>query len=425
MFNYKNNKSRGFRGQHGKFGNAKKSGNSGRNKNFSGGERNFHSFGNRSRGGGGSRIKSFDPSKIIALSSMSESVATTSEVYVPKNSFSDFKLSYKLISNILSRKFKDPTPIQDQAVPQILEGRDVVGVANTGTGKTAAFLIPLIDKLEKNNRSRVLIVAPTRELALQIDNELQNLSRGFGLYSAVCIGGVSIRGQIYSLSRNPHFVIGTPGRLLDLNEQKKINFSNYSNIVLDEVDRMLDMGFVKDVQRIITQLPANRQSLFFSATLSGEIQNIMKTFVKNPVNISVKSQDITTSVKQEVVKLEGREKMHVLYEIVDSHEVTKALIFSRTKHGADRIHKNLVEKRFLSTVIHGNKTQNQRQKALDSFKSGKNNILVATDVASRGIDVSDVSHVINYDLPASYEDYIHRIGRTGRAGKKGIALTFV
>lgn len=418
MFNRNKFKSRGFRAKNGNFGGGQK-------------DHSKPSYHGGNRGGGPrrdfsrNRVKTFDPSKIIALSKLAKTIEVKPETYVVKNKFSDFNLSHKLLSNILSNKFTEPTPIQDQAIPEVVNGKDVVGIANTGTGKTAAFLIPLINKLEMDNRSRVLIVAPTRELALQIDNQFRSLSQGFGMYSCVCIGGVSLKGQINSLNRNPHFVIGTPGRLLDLYEQKKINFNNYQNIVLDEVDRMLDMGFIKDVQKIVMSLPQQRQSLFFSATMSSEIQNIMKQFVKNPITVSVKSQDITGAVKQEVVELKGREKMHVLYEIVDSADAKRVLIFSRTKHGADRIHRSLMDKHFSSSVIHGNKTQNQRQRALQDFRNGKVNILVATDVASRGIDVSDISHVINYDLPASYEDYIHRIGRTARAGKTGIALTFV
>jgi ATP-dependent RNA helicase RhlE len=399
-----------------------------------GGFRSRNSGGNFNRGGGfrggrggfgGNRIKTFDPTSVVLNSSSQTEITNSAENYIAKHKFTDFKLTSRVLTNVLGRKFSGPTPIQDQTIPEILDGRDVVGVANTGTGKTAAFLIPLINKIDLDRRNKVLIIAPTRELAIQIDAELQIFARGLNINSAICIGGVSIRGQIYALNRNPQFVIGTPGRLLDLSEQRKINFNNYNNIVMDEVDRMLDMGFVKDVEKIVSGLPQRRQSLFFSATLDESVKNVMRRFVNDPVHVSVKSQDITTQVTQEVVKLNGREKIHVLYEILDKRETTKVLVFSRTKHGADRINRDLLSKRFQSTVIHGNKTQAQRQKALDSFKRGFTNVLIATDVASRGIDVNDISHVINYDLPASYEDYIHRIGRTGRAGKMGIALTFV
>ncbi|KKQ77305.1 MAG: ATP-dependent RNA helicase rhlB [Parcubacteria group bacterium GW2011_GWA1_38_7] len=387
------------------------------------GGRRFGGYGNRNSGGG-NRIKSFDPSQVVASSVSVTQTMEIETVNTISHSFNDFNLTPRLLNNVLSHGYTIPTPIQDQAIPEIMNGRDVVGVANTGTGKTAAFLIPLLNKIEQYRNSKVLIIAPTRELAAQIEMELQNFARGLGIYSAICIGGVPIRGQIFALNRNPHFVIGTPGRLLDLYEQRKINFNQYSCIVMDEVDRMLDMGFVKDVEKIVSNLPRVRQSLFFSATLDANVTLVMKRFVQNPVHISVKTKDITTNVSQAVIKLNGREKIQVLREILDQKDVTKTLVFSRTKHGADKISKSLLKENFQTAVLHGNKTQGQRQKALDFFKRGKISILIATDVASRGIDVNDISHVINFDLPASYEDYIHRIGRTGRANKKGNALTF-
>ena len=397
--------------------------------------------GNYGSRGRGRKIRTFDPRAVIAAlkestdmsspisqngeSDMGKITSPISESLKIKNKFSDFSLDRRLAENIADCGYSIPTPIQDKAIPEILSGRDVVGVANTGTGKTAAFLIPLISKIVRNRNSRVLIIAPTRELAVQIDQELQDLSRGMGIYSAICIGGVSIRNQIHKLSRRPHFVIGTPGRLLDLENQRKISFGRFDSIVLDEVDRMLDMGFINDMEKIISRLPRDRQSLFFSATLDGKVRSVMGKFIFDPVMISVKTADASTNVYQDVIELKGRNKADVLCELLDKKEVAKTLIFMRTKRSADKLNQSLTKIGFQTAVLHGNKTQNQRQRSLNEFRLDRVNILIATDVASRGIDVDDITHVINYDLPESYKAYIHRIGRTGRADKKGIALTFV
>ena len=383
-------------------------------------QRNYsrHSRG-RNYNSRGANIKSFDPRTVIGKIN-----GYTSDVCEIKNKFSDFVLDGRLAQNIANHRFDAPMPIQDQAIPEIMSGRDVVGVANTGTGKTAAFLIPLINKAILN-RSRVLIITPTRELAVQIEKELQSFSIGMGIYSAVVIGGVSIHGQIHKLKRNPQFVIGTPGRLLDLENQRIIDFSRFDSIVLDEVDRMLDMGFIVDMKKIISRLPSNRQSLFFSATLSERVKGIMSQFVSNPVMISVKTADASTNVHQDIIELRGRNKADVLCELLDTKEASKTLIFMRTKRSADKLHRSLMDVGFHTAVMHGNKTQNQRQRSLEQFRNGRVSALIATDVASRGIDVDDITHVINYDLPEDYDTYIHRIGRTGRVDKKGIALTFI
>jgi len=365
-------------------------------------------------------VRSFDPRTIIA-----KTVAPTQEVYTSKHTFTDFPLQERLAQNVAQRKFTAPTPIQDKAIPEILAGKDVVGVANTGTGKTAAFLIPLINKVSKNPSSRVLIIAPTRELAVQINKEFQDYAQGMGIYSATLIGGVSVRNQIDRLHRNPQFIIGTPGRLLDLENQRKLDLRKFDSIVLDEVDRMLDMGFIDDITLIIDKIPTTRQSLFFSATLDEKVRSVMSKFIVNPVMIIVKTADFNTNVTQGIIELKGRNKADVLCELLRKNDVTKTLIFMRTKRNADSLQKNLQTSGLDSTVLHGNKTQKQRQKSLDLFRQGRVNVLIATDVASRGIDVNDISHVINHDLPESYEAYIHRIGRTGRANKKGIALTFI
>lgn len=370
----------------------------------------------------GYRIKTFDPSHVVANTPVYE---VKTEEYVPNHSFSDFAISENLKRNIAGRGYSNPTPIQDESIPEILKGNDVVGIANTGTGKTAAFLIPLIDKVVKQKGKCVLVIAPTRELAVQISEELTAFSRNLNIYSAVCIGGVSMHTQIRHLSKNPHFVIGTPGRLIGLSNQRKLHFRNYDTVVLDEVDRMLDMGFIKDVKQIISELPRARQSLFFSATVSDNVMSVMSQFTHQPVRISLKSQDSALNVRQEVMRVNGAGKLHILQELLDKREFERVLVFGRTKRGAEKLARDLSHNGFSVAAIHGNKTQNQRQKALDLFKRGEVRVLIATDVVARGIDVDNITHVINYELPESYEDYLHRIGRTGRAGKSGTAITFV
>jgi len=348
------------------------------------------------------------------------------EEYTPKNQFSDLAINSQLKNNILSRGFIKPTPIQDQAIPVILEGRDVLGIANTGTGKTASFLVPLINKILKSNNEKVLITAPTRELALQIMDELKLLSKSLCIYSVACIGGANIREQIFALRRNPQFVIGTPGRLKDLVNRKCLNLSKFTNIVLDEVDRMLDMGFINDIKHLISLLPAKRQSLFFSATVSKEADTLIKGFLNNPVKISVTSGDTAENVDQDVVKVEDKsKKIDSLHDLLIKDEFKKVLIFGRTKRGVEGLSRSLQERGFKVGAIHGNKSQAKREKVLKLFKTNQIQTLIATDVAARGLDIADITHVINYDLPATYNDYIHRIGRTGRANKAGKALTFI
>ncbi|PIR39065.1 MAG: hypothetical protein COV34_00005, partial [Candidatus Zambryskibacteria bacterium CG10_big_fil_rev_8_21_14_0_10_42_12] len=304
-------------------------------------------------------------------------------------------------------------------------GQDVVGIANTGTGKTAAFLIPLIQKILTNRTERVMIIAPTRELAVQIKEETDDLSSHLGIQSLLCIGGVSKSPQTYGLRKNPNIVIGTPGRLIDLQKLGYLSFKLYESIVLDEVDRMLDMGFIKDIKYIISQLPEKRQSLFFSATLPREIQSVMNTFLKNPVTVSVKTRETSKNVDQDVIHTNGKEKIEILHELLLQEEFSKVLVFGRTKWGMEKLSKNLAGRGFRVAAIHGNKNQSQRQRAIIDFKEHKVQVLLATDIASRGLDIPDVTHVINYDIPGSYEDYVHRIGRTGRAEKTGKALTFI
>jgi superfamily II DNA/RNA helicase len=340
-------------------------------------------------------------------------------------SFSDYAIDDKLKRNIAERGYLSPTPIQEQTIPYLLQGRDVIGIANTGTGKTAAFLIPLINKAFLDRNERILIVTPTRELAMQIFDEFKAFSGGTDLDAAICIGGANIQRQEKKLYHNPHFVIGTPGRLKDLINRRKLNLSLFRSVVLDEVDRMVDIGFLKDVQFIISYLPKQRHSLFFSATINDKSKQVMQAFVNNPVTVSVKQQDTAENIDQDIVRVHSSQKVDKLHDLLTSDGFDKVLIFGRTKWGIEKLSRALLERGFKTAAIHGNKTQGQRQRALDQFKQDEIRILLATDVASRGLDIDNVTHVINYDAPESYDDYVHRIGRTGRADKKGTAITFV
>lgn len=377
-----------------------------------------------SRGGsrsGARPIKKFDPS--VFIKKVEEQVVVPE--YTPQHSFNDFNIIEQLKNNITNRGYKAPTPIQDQIIPVLLEGKDVIGSANTGTGKTASFLIPLVHAVATKKVSRVLIIAPTRELADQINSELKIFKEHMGIYSTLCIGGLNIVPQMRDLRRNPQFVIGTPGRLKDLERSQAINFSTFGAIVLDEVDTMLDMGFIHDIKYIISKLPQERHSLFFSATISPAIRDIAKIFLKNPVTVSVKTRQSAQNVNQDVVKVNQENKIEILHDLLIKPDLKKTIIFLRTKRAADKLSKKLYERGFKISTIHGNKTQAQRKKALALFKDDKVAVLLATDVVARGIDIDNVSHVINFDLPQTHDDYIHRIGRTGRADKIGHAITFI
>lgn len=348
------------------------------------------------------------------------------EVIHITHTFEDFALHSQLQVNVQRRGYTTPTPIQDQAIPELMNGRDVVGIANTGTGKTAAFLLPLMHKVINDPNQGVLIVAPTRELALQIHEEFIAFAHNLSLSVALCIGGTNLRSQLDRLRKNPHFVIGTPGRLIDVIKRGALDTEMFNNIVLDEVDRMLDIGFRKDIKYLISLLPRQRQAAFFSATMNRETEEIMHDLMSNPVKISVKKHETSHHIHQDVVKLRaGQNKVDVLHGLLTQEEFEKVIVFGRTKHGINSLEKQLHKRGVRVTAIHGNKTQNARQRALEEFKRGRVQALLATDVAARGIDIDGVTHVINYDEPATYEDYVHRIGRTGRAGKTGKALTFI
>ncbi len=368
-------------------------------------------------------VKSFDPTNAILNQKDTPQIQSD---YHTVNKFSDFKIDDRLKRNIDYRNYKNPTPIQDQTIPEILKGNDLIGIANTGTGKTLAFLIPLFDKIIKNRQEKVLIVAPTRELAKQIQDEFFSISRGLGIYSALAIGGENMNRQRQELARKPNFVIGTPGRLLDHVVSGNLYLDNFTNVVLDEADHMVDIGFLHDIQKLISLLPRERQSLFFSATIDGKVREVLKSFVnKNPTTVSVKTRDTAENVSQEVVRvLHQGQKLSKLFELLSKKEFEKVLIFGRTKHGVQKLSNEIKTRGFRVDAIHGNKKQNQRIKTLEKFKEDKIDILVATDVASRGLDIPNVSHVINFDQPQNYDTYIHRIGRTGRADKKGVAITF-
>ncbi len=343
-----------------------------------------------------------------------------------QKSFSDFNLVPTLKLNIQNKGYTELTPIQAQSIEPILEGRDLVGTANTGTGKTAAFLIPLINNIFNDRKKAALIITPTRELAVQINAELTSLTQNMQIHSATLIGGSNMYRQINDLRRNPNVVIGTPGRLKDLIQKRILNLQNFSIFVLDEVDLMVDIGFINDIKFFCTLLPQVRQSLFFSATISSKIREILQSFVKNPVTVSVKMQDTSENVDQNIVRVINRDKkIDQLHDLLTTEGFDKVLIFGKTKHGIEKLNDELSFRGFRVGALHGNKKQSQRKRILDSFKQNQIQILLATDLASRGLDIDNVTHVINYDLPQTYDDYVHRIGRTGRSGKTGVALTFI
>lgn len=348
-------------------------------------------------------------------------------VHTAKTLFTDLAINHELQQAIVKRGYTHPTDIQAKTIPHILKGRDVIGLANTGTGKTGAFLLPMIHKMMSDHRQKLLVMVPTRELAIQIQDEFVAITQGgLRLKSVVVVGGANIRPQIEKLRSQHNIVIGTPGRIKDLINRKNLRLEHFNNVVLDEADRMLDMGFINDMKSILSLLGSPRQTLLFSATLSAEIEALVQQFQKDPVTISIKTKEVSSQIDQSVVRI-GRDddKIEILKKLLAQTAFQKILIFTRTKRGAEKLSKALFKIGFRSESIHGDKSHGQRQKALQLFKNDHIEILVATDVAARGLDIPNVSHVINFDVPASYEDYIHRIGRTGRAGKTGIALTFI
>ena len=389
----------------------------------SGGSRSFSSRPSRNSGRSNRKIASFDVSKFINLNPVSPTPEVT---YEAKHTFSDFKLDDNLVDTIANMGLSVPSPIQDQIIPLILEGKDVIGLAQTGTGKTAAFLIPTIQKTLRQNGRQTLILTPTRELAIQVEQELRKLTPKMRIYSTVCVGGMNIHPQISGLRKKNHFIIGTPGRVQDLIDRGHIKPGKITTVILDEADRMLDMGFIHDIKKILKDIPDERETLFFSATMSKSIESLVHEFLREPVTISVRKKDITNSITQDVVRHGANSKFDTLTKLLsDNNEFSRVIIFGAMKHSVEKLSQELCRHGIKADAIHGNKSHGQRQRALKSFKDGRVRILVATDVAARGIHVDDVSHVINYDLPNTYEDYVHRIGRTGRGDKLGKALTFV
>ena len=344
--------------------------------------------------------------------------------------FAELKIAPPILKALEQAHYKHPTPIQVQAIPPILSGRDLLGCAQTGTGKTAAFAVPTLQRLMEQGRPlqrriRSLVLTPTRELALQIHESMTTYGRHTGLRSCVIFGGVSQKQQEIQLRQGVDILVATPGRLLDLLNQKLISLQDVEILTLDEADRMLDMGFIHDVKRVIAQVPTQRQTLFFSATMPPEIVKLSNAMLIDPVHVSISPESPTVDkIQQSVYFVDKANKRHLLVHLLDDPAIASVLVFTRTKHGADRVVKELAHSKIAAQAIHGNKSQNARQRALNDFKDKSTRVLVATDIAARGIDIDGLTHMINYDLPEVPETYVHRIGRTGRAGKQGISVSF-
>lgn len=344
--------------------------------------------------------------------------------------FKDLNIIEPILKAIEEAGYESPTPIQEKSIPAILKEKDILGCAQTGTGKTAAFAVPILqniieDKQDDERRLRALIVAPNRELAIQIGENFTAYSKYLDIKSTVIFGGVNQSSQVRKIKSGVDVLIATPGRLLDLSNQRHVDLKNIKYFVLDEADRMLDMGMIHDVKKIISKLPKDRQNLLFSATMPKEVMKLVNSILKNPVKVEVQPVSSTVDViSQGVYFVAKKNKKSLLVHLLKDENIKSVIVFSRTKHGANKIAKDLNHVGIEAAAIHGNKTQNQRQVALNNLKEGNIRVLVATDIAARGIDIDELSHVINYDLPDVPETYVHRIGRTGRAGKEGVALTF-
>ena len=345
--------------------------------------------------------------------------------------FTDLGLAEPLLNALAAANYTTPTPIQAQSIPALLKGRDMLGIAQTGTGKTAAFSLPLLQRLAENREhvgpkaTRALILAPTRELAVQIGDALKVYGRQLKLRHTVILGGVSQHGQVRALARGLDIVVATPGRLMDLLNQRHVRLDKVSHLVLDEADRMLDMGFIRDVRKIVAALPQRRQSLLFSATMPAEVAKLAGDMLHNPLRVEVTPKVVTVErIAQSVHHVATPQKRALLESLLADPGLKRVIVFTRTKHRANRVAEQLEKAGITADAIHGNKSQNARQRALDAFRKGRARVLVATDIAARGIDVSDVTHVINYELPNEPESYVHRIGRTARAGAEGAAISF-
>jgi ATP-dependent RNA helicase RhlE len=346
-------------------------------------------------------------------------------------SFTKFDLSDPLVRGILATGYTAPTEIQSQVIPAAIEGKDIIGCAQTGTGKTAAFVLPILDRLghestSKKRTTRALILTPTRELALQVEKSIQGYGRFTDVKPLAVFGGVKISNQLKALKSGVDIVVATPGRLMDHMERRSIDIKHIEILVLDEADRMLDMGFINDVRRIVHSLPKKRQTMLFSATISPEIKTLATDMLKSPQMFQIgKPRNPIETITQHIYPVRREQKMDLLIHMLNNSNMYSVMVFSRTKHGADRINRRLKKAGITSVAIHSDRTQNQRLQAMDSFRRGKFQVIVATDIAARGINIEGISHVINFDVPAFPEDYIHRIGRTGRAEALGDAITFV
>ena len=343
--------------------------------------------------------------------------------------FKDFDLSAAIIKALEEKGYQNPTPVQREAIPQILSGKDILGSAQTGTGKTAAFCIPLLEKLDRNRKTtgtgiRALILTPTRELAIQVFDNLKFYGKHLPIKSTVIFGGVSQFNQVKDIRRGVDILVATPGRLLDLMNQGVFSLKSLEILVLDEADRMLDMGFIHDIRKLLKVIPLSRQNLFFSATMPAEVQELVKSILKNPVRIAIESKTSKLQISQSVYYVPRESKRDLLKHVIAEKKMQNVIVFARTKHGADKIAKDLNKSGITAEAFHGNKSQNARQRALSNFKRNATRVLVATDIAARGIDIVDLPFVINFELPESAETYTHRIGRTGRAGQNGFALSF-
>lgn len=356
-----------------------------------------------------------------------KSTQTTVKPFVALRNFEELNLHHQLSKNISDKGYDKPTEIQDKSIDLLLQGKNLIGIAATGTGKTAAFLVPMIQQMLNHSQHTALVIVPTRELAQQVLEEFKSLTRGMNLLSACFIGGTNIGKDISQTKRKLRLIVGTPGRLNDLMNRNALRIGRTTSLVLDEFDRMLDMGFIRDVQRLVSAMHNRKQTMLFSATIDNTQENLIRQIVHNPVRVAVsngtKSSD---NVDQDIIRV-GRDenKFDVLLNLVNEASFEKVLLFAETKRTVDKLNKQLAKSGIKSDVIHGNKSQNYRTKAIAQFKSGKTKILVATDVAARGIDIKGITHVINYQLPQTMDSYIHRIGRTGRAETTGTAYTFV
>jgi ATP-dependent RNA helicase RhlE len=358
-------------------------------------------------------------------------VCAVRNIFVTNSTFASLGLSEPLLRALASENYTTPTPIQVRAIPALLAGRDLLGIAQTGTGKTAAFGLPLLQHLAANKAradhrgTRALILAPTRELAIQIDTSLRTYGRHLGFRHAVILGGVNQNPQVNAMKQGVDILVATPGRLLDLVKQQHVRLDGVTTLVVDEADRMLDMGFIKDVRRIVAMLPRKRQSMLFSATMPDDVVKLVGDMLHQPERIEVSPPTKTADkIDQRVIHIDQKDKRALLAHLLRDDNLKRVIVFTRTKHVANRVSDHLEKAGFSADAIHGNKSQNARQRALANFKSGDVRVLVATDIAARGVDVDDITHVINFELPNEPESYVHRIGRTARAGSEGIAISF-